>query len=908
MFKKLQLWSLIVCLVIFDLSNVQLTYAMDWMNQGKIFKTIAFTNHWGRSDIRAYLNRGLGRVTDEGFVVGKNAKINSMSRAKGNGYDRHFSDDEHKIIRETTVQTNDVWNKKFCSCYETTDKFFLPSGNEKKGVISWGNEDISDDSVCDNILKYDADRLIPKEYFASKNCSCSTFSWLRSPISEHSCNSLVSKSGAVVRYSPIHYIKSVSPVFKVSLSSESEIIFSSTVSAKYLKDKESFGRFMIYNNVLGDDSGCWKGVVNIEADGVKSRGCGMFLKKKYNNNNFKAKSVAYNEKEDSLVVSYAGGEVGKAIVVCTETGSKVYCAAGMISTSEDSLLIISSVNDIWSDFNSVKEKIKIKVWMEDVTEKDDLSSATIPDLFSWNNGNFEFVAKLDETYCENLSAYTGNQKTFTLKRDLQCSWGMIDDLSSQTYKNASNQKIYFGRGHNDIPLEFWIAGRENERGVVNRTGGVMCLYQAVPIEECYFNLDFWSVSDGTEKVELILEDEKSSQEYPKDGIKLNLGYLKEKSSILWRHKNYNEGQWISGMPIIKGKYELQAILPETDSHETVYSLPVTFTLSVTRRKINLLRRNGFIQGIKHPVLSSSNSAGWMGSKVYFGSYKNCPLLFRVIDIKIVNREDGNNYCLMKLDCDSVIKKIPCDRNARNWLNQGLFKDGFSNLEWEAFESNSCYGVGDKIFELDLNDVLNEDYGYSDKCVLSRVKRKFGGTALRRWWLSSKKQGEDKCIGLDGSVEYCHSCFNCVGVSPAMNLNLSSVLFISSGNKPSSSKLEAIQIDGTTDVWKFTLIDSSKIIRIQDGCCVEREENIIKVPYIYEGDNINRISVMITDALSEEIFYYGGLKVDSPLENIGIGSFELPNDLPENSKFYVVAEQINKPGFTDYASKPFELYI
>lgn len=908
MIRKLLSCGLLVSIVAFNFGSSKSSYAMIALSEEKRFKTVASNNHWGRSDIRAYLNRGLGRVTDEGFVINKNARLDSMSSPNRNGYDRHFSEDEHKIIRKTTVQTNDAWNRKICSCYETTDKFFLPSGNENNGVLSWGNEDISDDNIYNNVLKYDSSHLIPQKYFSRVGGNYNTFSWLRSPFLIHSCNSLVSKSDSAIKYNPVHYIRSIAPVFKVSLSDQSEIIFSSTVSAKCLKNKNSFGRFLIYDNVVSDCDKCWKGCASTVADSVENKGCGMFLKKKRSNNNFRVKSVNHNEEENSLSISYTGGEIGKAIVVCTETESSIYCAAGIISTSEDDLLTISCISDIWSEFNKFKESMKIKVWMEDIPEKDDLISATIPELFSWKGENFEFVNKLDEAYFEKFSTYTANKKVFALKKDLQCSWGIMDDLYCKTYNGASDQKIYFGRSCNDVPLVFWIAGRENEEGSVDKDGEVMCLYQAFTIEDFAFNSDVGADYKGSPKVEFILENQQVGQEYPREGIKINLEYIKEKPDILWRYKKYGEGKWINGMPSVKGEYELQAILPETDRHEAVYSLPVTFTVDVTCKKVNLMRPGGHIQGIKHPVASSKKSEGWTGSKVCFGSYRDCPLLFRVLDLKTVECEEGLNISVVKLDCDSVLKKFPRSIDVKTWMNQGLFKSGFSNLEWELIEKNkSCEG-GDKIFELDLSDALNAEYGYSNEYATNRLKRKFGATALRRWWLSSKKQDENKCIGLDGSVECCHSCFNCVGVSPAMNLNLSSVLFISSGNKPSSSKLEAIQSDGTSYVWKFTLIDSSKIIRLRNGRCVEREENIIKVPYIYEGDNINRISVMITDALSEEIFYYGGLKVNFPLENVGEGSFELPNELPEKAKFYIIAEQINEPGFTDYASKPFELYI
>lgn len=85
----------------------------------------------------------------------------------------------------------------------------------------------------------------------------------------------------------------------------------------------------------------------------------------------------------------------------------------------------------------------------------------------------------------------------------------------------------------------------------------------------------------------------------------------------------------------------------------------------------------------------------------------------------------------------------------------------------------------------------------------------------------------------------------VGISPALNVDLSSVLFTSL----------VAGTDGAIGAeYKLTLFDSNKHINLQSGQSVTRIDDTVTVPYRYmderasdSSDNVvNQISVMITD--------------------------------------------------------------
>ena len=148
------------------------------------FVTTAFANHWGRSDLRAYLNNGLATVAENGSVSNKNYGLNSTegecNSNNTSGFAKQFSNAEYELVQPFTYATNVLnSNEEATAVYETTDRFWLPSGNYSNNqIISWGAKDISANSQYSQTTTNDKDRIIPISYWSYGN---SIYSWLRSP-------------------------------------------------------------------------------------------------------------------------------------------------------------------------------------------------------------------------------------------------------------------------------------------------------------------------------------------------------------------------------------------------------------------------------------------------------------------------------------------------------------------------------------------------------------------------------------------------------------------------------------------------------------------------------------------------------------------------------------------------------
>ena len=155
-----------------------------------------------------------------------------------------------------------------------------------------------------------------------------------------------------------------------------------------------------------------------------------------------------------------------------------------------------------------------------------------------------------------------------------------------------------------------------------------------------------------------------------------------------------------------------------------------------------------------------------------------------------------------------------------------------------------------------------------------------------------------------------------GVSPAFNLDLSSILF---------STCVAGEAGSTGARYKLTIKDDDYRITVSSA---QIHDNTVTVPYQVSGNGVNRISVLLIDSeytpgktlscTSDEpgaIPHVTYLKLDtedSP-EN-GTGSFELPAEYAHlkcggDYHAYLVAERVSSYyDTTDYASKPVEIDI
>ena len=355
--------------------------------------------------------------------------------------------------------------------------------------------------------------------------------------------------------------------------------------------------------------------------------------------------------------------------------------------------------------------------------------------------------------------------------------------------------------------------------------------------------------------------------------------------------------------------------------------------------------------IKAPKTPENYSDFWTGSYVWFGKYNGTPVKYRVLTPK-TTIYGGTT---MLLDCDSILYTAPFDTDAvantgaqkpNEWaysdvkagLNGSAFltkADGFTMIEKDAIAESTIAShalvegtaagqvsswtkgeyvnyvalSGEKIFLLDGEDVSNSLYGYyyDDYPVTGKVKKNSGGNAAW-WWLRSAYAHSDYYVGnaCSDGVLYWDDVDYVVGVSPAFNINLSSVIFTSvvEGNAGQDNA-----------EYKLTLADKDLNVGIASGEMPSISEGVVTVSYMISGanaSNATQVSVLILDSEyqsgEEEILYYGKLNTGRTFSLTGTGTFALPDGLSwedwgTSYYVYLLAEDVNGVYETDYASAP-----
>ena len=361
--------------------------------------------------------------------------------------------------------------------------------------------------------------------------------------------------------------------------------------------------------------------------------------------------------------------------------------------------------------------------------------------------------------------------------------------------------------------------------------------------------------------------------------------------------------------------------------------------------------------ISSPAAPETKDKRWNGDYVFFGSYNGSPIKFRVLDPKT----DKFGMKTMFLDSDRVLFDYPFDPSTNEWadsdlrayLNQGFQSINFSrpeakaipvvSLKQESYEAGSwmeyVYGKtvplsNDKIFLLDAADVTNPAYGYSSNpgytydaeqdwwkgtSVYNRAKGDLDN-GYSWYWLRNKRTNSDDVVYagaismMDAGREATLGSMDVIiqlGVAPALNVDLDSVIFNTQTLSPDQSGLGA--------QYKLTVIDDNVSIGLTSGSEISVSGSYITVPYTIKGNNagsVNQVSVLITDmpwskgnAYNANILYYGALSGDVSTSS---GTFKLPSGYDINKwgidyHVYILAEELatgsNAVYMTDYASEP-----
>lgn len=640
------------------------------------FVTSANANHWGRSDLRAYLNNA---AKTDGTLP-----LDTKSAGNGAKYPLFFSEGEYALVQPWTYGTA-VYDTSgnITSVYETTDRFTLPAavGNNDQ-VLTWGEG-------CDNDALSDKNRVIPISYWSG---GTSSNAWLRSSLGSTENTVNISKRGDSVASSSVDGSSGVAPVFKINLSS---ISFAAAASAAQVAG--------------GSDIGAMPIQIEGSSDFGKSTesslpSYGMYLKT-MSQDDFDVISVNLNS--FTLTVNYTGGVAGQYVVVqaykedSLTDGTTVYAAAGKIIQENSSVTIDATSWEIRS-----LDGYTIKVWMEDGSGAR-LAAATRPVTF----------VGVDSDIMQTTSGAAENLRVFAEKDKLQTSWGDLSALSEADWENVAkgqptsagivaganptNQKIYFGE-YDGSPLEFWIAGRETAAngGSIDSNGEVLTLYQARTMgTKQKFNSSSSGYSvEGKGAITLQLTDgltvdsvSGNAASYPAESITLTGQDGLDKSNLQFQYRSTGESAWSDGMPTAVGTYELRCYLPGTDNYERTYSAPVTVTVHEHNWSNTWSSDGGYhwhectAEGC--PITDNSQKGGYTE---------------HTYDQKVVS----DTYLASAATCTAPAEyyySCVCGAKGTQTFTSGTVANHTAGSEWKSDETghwNECNVCGEKVNEAD----------------------------------------------------------------------------------------------------------------------------------------------------------------------------------------------------------------
>jgi len=382
-------------------------------------------------------------------------------------------------------------------------------------------------------------------------------------------------------------------------------------------------------------------------------------------------------------------------------------------------------------------------------------------------------------------------------------------------------------------------------------------------------------------------------------------------------------------------------------------LPVTPGMMTARADddvmdVNLNIGNQF-DGIVNPVPRGVNGErlGWTGSKVYFGMADSAPVLWRVLDPShdpsshgTFNAKGGKNAFL--LSENFLMKKTAFHSRAAIWQNSSLrqtlnetgFKTWFGSAERKAVSTTTLTdtSTADKLFLMSLDEVKQKIGNAENPYGLDTMSSRNGadGTPMSdSWWLRTSGGGmSSKYVDSTGSITASLNSSgkrntSQLGVRPAINLDLSKVMFItvsgagiSDFSKTGYSHVLQQNYTGE-DENKKSKYNNSWDLTLSGGTGFsagrktgETEDvprggimnvTVSEVGTAEEGVNYDRISAMLLDG-NNKVICYGKISDDVQTGDIAV---PIPSDVDAGVyKLRVFAEDANSVSTadaTDFAS-------
>ena len=383
----------------------------------------------------------------------------------------------------------------------------------------------------------------------------------------------------------------------------------------------------------------------------------------------------------------------------------------------------------------------------------------------------------------------------------------------------------------------------------------------------------------------------------------------------------------------------------------ILSLLLVLCLAVALVPMAVLAADGDGKTIRSGIgdIVGYNSTSRTYNYIYYGTWRDSPIKWRVLDTKTNTGETGalflmTDECLYPLPGDlyaCYIQFNPANKPNRHlWKDSTLqdwFKNTFYSGENSAFTSaeralipattqaSSVYSYkapndppyfppmrfqicaleAEHVFAPSIQDIMNADYGFIDSTsrIAGPINSSGRGT---RYWLRSFEISEQLpfCVGHDASLNGDYGD-NPSAVRPAMNLSTAgnNILFISAaeGGKPAGGLAEIPEYTGNE--WKLTLKDSSR-----SGFSVTTAEvststkgGTVEISYNDAKTGANEyISALIFDDVGNVIYY--GRSNASLTEKDGTAQLTIPAGFAEGTyTLKVFNEQYNGDRKTDLAS-------
>lgn len=367
--------------------------------------------------------------------------------------------------------------------------------------------------------------------------------------------------------------------------------------------------------------------------------------------------------------------------------------------------------------------------------------------------------------------------------------------------------------------------------------------------------------------------------------------------------------------------------------------------------LHLEIKNVYSMNLGTSPLYSIND-GWNttdGVKVYYGSaYDETTGLYRVL----ANSRDTQSTTSegILLNADRRVETYQSfgesnnwsSSNIRNWLTNNYYVNAFSDVEKGAILDTTLNEISEAY---SVNDSSYQDVSVIDKIFAlsaSEANALYSDASSRSWgdhsWLRSSnatETGQVATVFGNGQIASYDLRNQWIRVSPAFNLDKSQVLLTTSTQVDKMQKITKESTNISADayisdkIWKLTLKDSSKSIKLRQGSNYSVKQSLdgtITIPFDYITDTtnpVNQVSVMITDKLynssDAKILYYGALnnveKTESSSGSVnevfGSGTIVLPTELSDKTlgsdyHLYLIAEQVNGSTSSDYASNPYEI--